>query len=144
MLHFKHLVCKCLQFVQYNYSITWKFLRFLDYSVKFWYHIHNTSCFLQLTNCPNKLERHITVVWKCLSGTNTTAYWTPICKLSKKGSVVNTWMSILFLYLDFSFWATFFRDHFVAPVSFQKYVKYYSKHLPKHVFEQEGVHGPTF
>ncbi len=42
-----------------------------------WSHIHN-SFSLELTNGPNKLDCHITVDWKCLSGTNTLAYWTLI------------------------------------------------------------------
>ncbi len=39
----------------------------------------NSKCartlFTTLTNCLNKLECHITLVWKGLQGVNTLAYW---------------------------------------------------------------------
>jgi hypothetical protein len=38
--------------------------------------IHHLQFYSQHTNWPSKLECYITVGWKCLSGTNTLAYWT--------------------------------------------------------------------
>ncbi len=50
--------------------------------------IHSTSFYSQLTNWPNKLECYITVGYKCLTGTNTLAYWIHL-KVTQKWSVVN-------------------------------------------------------
>ncbi len=52
-------------------------------------HVYITLFYYQLTNRPNKQEYYITLGWKGLPGTNTSAYWA-IHKLLRKWSVVNT------------------------------------------------------